>query len=88
MKKAGVERESIVAVGDEMSTECIVEGLGGPVQAVDTLLKGPHMFVSLCIVHSETLGELEVDGLSYLRVEKGSENVEAIHNHALLGGEG
>ncbi len=46
------------------------------------------MFFSVYIVRSEALGELEVHGLSYLRVEEGSEDVKAVQNYTLLGGEG
>ena len=71
-------------VGDEVSAERVVEGLG----PVERLLEGPHLFVSMLSVCPEVLGELKVDRFAYLCVEEGAEDVEAMQDHAFLGGEG
>ncbi len=88
MEEAGVQRASSVVVDNKVGTECVVEGLGGTVQAVECLLEGPHVFLSLIIERSEALWELEVDCLPDLCVQEGSKDVEAVQDHSLLGSEG
>ena len=88
VEKTGIEGRTNVSIVDEVGAEGVVECLWGPVQSVEGLLEGPHVFFAVLVVSTEAFWELEVDSLADLGIEEGAEDVEAVENHALLGCEG